>query len=695
MPFSDCDQDLDSSKYENPTTPRPRAATTSSKASASQPKSSPDRSQKHSRTQSELPASSSRNGIKSGGESMKGSSRNHGQRSSTQTSSTSSGGRSSVSTQLSCRSGSRQLQSHLSMSSIGAHEDKSSSQSEADEPQSQECPTSAHMTSILRPGTACTANTTDSQAHRTFLNMEEESEDEPNDEDTPPPSPDVGKLRITGSSGSDVGSTFDSLVDRLLSLPTNKHEANFLPIFLCLYRKFASPKKLLTGIIERFEELESSKTIPIPSNERLRCGREFTKLGEQLRFLQVLAQWTAEYPGDFAGSWTKAKLTSFLTELEKNRSFAAAAKEINNHLAVAAQDDDASWAYCDDEEPQSIKDDSVGLRPESTLYSAFDDTSVDDFILDSNHSSLDNLANSSPGYSRAPSNTPSITKTGNTSNQSLAALTPIEDMRKEARSLTPIPRIRLSKIQWHQFMDTPEEEFAKELTRIDWTMYSAIRPRDFVRHVSVKDTNQAHTRVLEDVNRMINHFNHLSIFVEGMILLRDKPKHRAKALEKFMSIAWKLRQQNNYNSLASVLSAVNGTAVYRLALTKALVPESVLKEFMRLIILMSTQKSHAAYRLAWENSSSERIPYLALLRRDLIAAEHGNMTFVGPEGSLINWKKFEIMGQIILGIQKSQERHFYFPHKNEEVMRLVLETKILEGDMVSQRSTSRLAEKPC
>jgi hypothetical protein len=293
--------------------------------------------------------------------------------------------------------------------------------------------------------------------------------------------------------------------------------------------------------------------------------------------------------------------------------------------------------------------------------------------------------NSSPHYSGAPSSSSITTKTGNTSNQSLVAVTPVEDMRREARTLVPVPRLRLSKIQWHQFMDTPDDDFAKELTRIDWAMYCSIRPRDFVRHVSVKNTTPAHSKILEDVNRMINHFNHLSIFVEGMILLRDKPKHRAKALEKFMSIAWKLRQQNNYNSLASVLSAVNGTAVYRLALTKALVPEDVLKQFMRLIILMSTQRSHAAYRLAWENSPSERIPYLALLRRDLIAAEDGNMTFVGPEGSLINWKKFEIMGQIIIGIQKSQERPFYFPHKNEEVMKLVLETKILEGDMVSQR----------
>lgn len=238
--------------------------------------------------------------------------------------------------------------------------------------------------------------------------------------------------------------------------------------------------------------------------------------------------------------------------------------------------------------------------------------------------------------------------------------------------------MKLSKIQWHQFMETPDDEFAKELTRIDWTMYSAIRPRDLVRYNSLKDPAKVYSRSLEDVSRMIAHFNHLSIFVEGMILLRDKPKHRAKALEKFMSIAWELRKQNNYNSLASLLAAIDGTAVNRLAQTRALIPDPTLKQFMRLLILMGTQRSHAAYRLAWENSFSERIPHLALLKHDLLAADAGNTTFIGPEGCLINWKKFEIMGQIVIGIQESQERPYTFSHRNEEVVRLVLETKVLE-----------------
>ena len=38
------------------------------------------------------------------------------------------------------------------------------------------------------------------------------------------------------------------------------------------------------------------------------------------------------------------------------------------------------------------------------------------------------------------------------------------------------------------------------------------------------------------VDRMVEHFNQLAFWVENFILLRDKPKHRALMLEKFMKI---------------------------------------------------------------------------------------------------------------------------------------------------------------
>lgn len=97
---------------------------------------------------------------------------------------------------------------------------------------------------------------------------------------------------------------------------------------------------------------------------------------------------------------------------------------------------------------------------------------------------------------------------------------------------------------------------------------------------------------------------------------------------------------------------------------------------------MGTQKSHFAYRLAWENTSSERIPFLPLHRRDLVSAEQGNRTFIGGKVSRINWKKFEVMGEVIVGIQKSQGTPYPNIAQNEEIQRLVLESRITKDDDV-------------
>lgn len=130
------------------------------------------------------------------------------------------------------------------------------------------------------------------------------------------------------------------------------------------------------------------------------------------------------------------------------------------------------------------------------------------------------------------------------------------------------------------------------------------------------------------------------------------------------------------------MAGINGTAVYRLAQTRELVSQQVQKDFMRLEILMGTQKSHFAYRLAWENTSSERIPFLPLHRRDLVSAEEGNRTLVGGKNDRINWRKFEIMGDAIIGIQSSQNTPYPKIGRNADVQRLVLDGKFSKDDDV-------------
>ena len=104
---------------------------------------------------------------------------------------------------------------------------------------------------------------------------------------------------------------------------------------------------------------------------------------------------------------------------------------------------------------------------------------------------------------------------------------------------------------------------------------------------------------------------------------------------------------------------------------------------------MSHSRSYSAYRLAWENSSAERIPYIPLHRRDLVSAEEGNKTFIGDENNArINWKKFEVMGEVIVGLQRAQGlpyRGLGTGRGGEQVRELVLDMKLIKDEDVSAR----------
>ncbi|MCJ1352202.1 MAG: hypothetical protein MMC33_002186 [Icmadophila ericetorum] len=471
------------------------------------------------------------------------------------------------------------------------------------------------------------------------------------------------------SNTKESGMFFEELVDRLLSLPMSKADAKFAAVFLCLYRKFAAPAELLAAIISQFEEVDESDDPVI------------TCIEAQLRHLSILGQWVSEYPGDFAHPLTRQCMTSFIADLAGTREFAFAAKEIDAHMEGVSQDDDTEWA-CSDfargraktlESFNSLSVASTGssttITEETPPYSG----------KDSQHWNYEEeeIKERYIRHSKSQSTSSSI----GIGSHTLIPVNSVEAAQRQIQLLNPISRNLLTKIQWHQFMDTPDEDIARELTRIDWLMFSSIRPRDLVRHVSLTSTERDKCKGLEYVSRMINHFNHVAFWVANMVLLRDKPKHRAKALEKFMGLAWKLRQMNNYNSLGAVTAGINGTAVYRLSQTRDLVSPQVQKDFMRLEILMSTHKSHFAYRLAWDNTTSERIPFLPLHRRDLVSAEEGNKTFIGAKGDRINWKKFEIMGDVIIGIQKSQRTPYPgLGGRNKEVEKLVLDTKFSKDD---------------
>ena len=328
----------------------------------------------------------------------------------------------------------------------------------------------------------------------------------------------------------DVGLSLDELVDRLLSQPMSKADAKFAAIFLCLYRKFAAPAELLSAIIRRFESINGED------------NPQIIRISSQLRYSSILALWVADYPGDFAHPVTRRYMSCFIDRLAGSRVFAVAAKEMSAQLDIVSEDDDTEWACSDASRGSASTTESFsGMSSFQNMNLVVDAASSHGAngrgVVDSGPQEEDK--HWSAQHSKTPSTSSSAGKSGSQSTASFQTLVnSLEAAQRQAQLLTPITRNPLTKIQWHQFMDFPDEEVACGLTRIDWIMFSSIRPRDLVRHVSLPVDQKEKCKSLEHVNRMINQFNHVALWVANMILLRDKPKHRAKALEKFMGVAW-------------------------------------------------------------------------------------------------------------------------------------------------------------
>ncbi|GKT49384.1 Ras modification protein ERF4 [Colletotrichum spaethianum] len=463
-----------------------------------------------------------------------------------------------------------------------------------------------------------------------------------------------------------AGVAFDELVDRLIAPRMTKADNNFSDVFLCLYRKFAAPGELFSAILTRLDRVRDDKS-----------AHYLSKTATQLRIIEVVAKWVSLYPGDFARPGTRRNLEEFIKHLSTEPIFSIAAQQIRRHLEHSVvEDDNTGWAKSDelaDEEGSKV------LSKDKTLSSSEMSDGMISLHLDGD--------DSKPADER-PSGSSDFSHADRTSSVGThVSFHSYDEYEREAANMEPTDVLPMNKFRYHIFMDISDDDIADEMTRIDWVMFSSIRIRDFVRHVSLSLDQRSKCKSLKNVNRMINHFNHVAKWVANLILLRDKAKHRAQMLEKFMNIAQKLRRLNNYNGLAAVLAGINGTAVHRLSQTWTLVPPESQKSFAKLGILMGTQKSHFAYRLAWENSPLPRIPYIPLHRRDLVSAEEGSKTFVGPDGDRVNWKKFEVLGEVLLPLMKSQGTAYPNLSKHEAARELILDCRMpTDEEEIYQRS---------
>ena len=102
--------------------------------------------------------------------------------------------------------------------------------------------------------------------------------------------------------------------------------------------------------------------------------------------------------------------------------------------------------------------------------------------------------------------------------------------------------------------------------------------------------------------------------VASLILCHDRPKARAKQIERFVDIGVALRVLNNYSGLRALVAGINA-ATYSGDLPMELFKQRALeayKSYQSWDLLFQAIRSHRAYRMALRNTKGACIPALCV-----------------------------------------------------------------------------------
>ncbi|KAK2461898.1 hypothetical protein APHAL10511_006361 [Amanita phalloides] len=443
--------------------------------------------------------------------------------------------------------------------------------------------------------------------------------------------------------------TAEELLDKLLFLAVSADDPAFITHFLLTYRRFATPRTVLLAMQKRMRQLDSPSGDPM-----FACFA-------QMRICALLEAWIKDYPHDFAVSGTAGALSALIKSILSKTYLLHYASELLPFLETlpALKDVDAAWA---------LKVDNVGS--DSDCESSMDEEVFKPLEIESVGSNAHTLP--SQEYIQS-----SPLRERKASLPLAKALKQVAGSVVNGHGLESAEASTKQKLKdlvklAHEVMLLDADAIAQEITRLHTRIFLGILPRHWL-HLTFVGKNEAS----ESITALISFSNHLAEWVVSLILCHDKPRNRARQIEKFVEIATKLRHLNNYSALRAFIAGINGSAypedeTMETFRTKS--PEHY-KSLQSWELLFRPLRSHRAYRMALRNSKGGCIPALEVHIQDLIRAHEGNSDTHAHNVSKIHWGKFNLFGKFIISttqcqIQCRSAGDYHFPDRSDSIERL-------------------------
>ncbi|KAF9526442.1 ras guanine nucleotide exchange factor domain-containing protein [Crepidotus variabilis] len=449
----------------------------------------------------------------------------------------------------------------------------------------------------------------------------------------------------------------DDLLDKLLFLAISGDDPTYSTHFLLTYRKFATPRSLLLAMQKRMRQLDSP------------CGDPMFASFAQMRICHLLQTWIRDYPNDFAVKGTLGALNALIKSIISKTHLLHYGSDFLPFLEQlpSLREEDTEWALqaemSDADSDDYTEDEEEGVRPESEELES-------ELSLNFTEASSSTKV-AFPSRERKPSLP--LPK---------AVLSPLPNPASQEPSPKQLLRDLVKLASEVQSMDS--EEIAQEITRQCARKFLIIRPRDWLQFTFV--SKKAEGDPIAAYNAMANH---LADWVVSLILCHDRPRARARQIEKFVDIAYRIRLMNNYSGLRAFVAGINIAADNAtLEAFKQKAPEAS-KNLMSWDVLLRQIRSHRAYRMALRNSKGGCIPALEVHIQDLIKTDVGNKDHKDGDPSMIHWGKFNMMGRFTCTVSQSQAQcrnsdDYDFPER-PAIAELFVKRPVMSAEMQESR----------
>ncbi|KAL6040182.1 Son of sevenless 1 [Balamuthia mandrillaris] len=212
----------------------------------------------------------------------------------------------------------------------------------------------------------------------------------------------------------------------------------------------------------------------------------------------------------------------------------------------------------------------------------------------------------------------------------------------------PPPKSLLPKSKNLKFSNIKPLELARQMTLIDFELFKAIQPQELCEVAWTKSNKET---LAPNVLKNARRFNLMVDWIKTVVLQAKSPKKREAYVLKWVEIAKRLRELNNYSGVMQVLAALGSASLARLNEVKK--KESMWSDLTE---MMSSAHNSKNYRAALASTNPPLIPHLGCFQTDLVFIDDGNKLML-PNG-YINFGKCYLMASVIQQIQQYQQTRY-------------------------------------